>query len=209
MLRSRTLSVCLLTSASLILGACAFAVLGGGRRPSHVRPSGRDRGSRMLIAGVPLYRQWDARWAEQFMKPSRATMRRYGCLVCCVSMLFSHYGIATTPGELNGYLSSNGGYTGSGLLKWGPCARYTSGRARVDYIGGPNGKRLATEVASGNPVIVKVRLSGGAFHWVLVVGYREGDYLVHDPLGEENGPVKLSRFGRMIHAMRIFRRVEI
>ncbi len=207
MLRSRVVMRCLVLSALMIGGAVALAVLCGAPRAAEACFAGGG-GEAVLISGVPMFKQRDARWADDSMKPSVATLRGYGCLVCCVSMLFAHQGVETTPKKLNRYLGRQGGYTLSGLLKWDPCAAYTSGRVRVDYLGGPDGRRLAREMANGNPVIVKVQLPSGVFHWVLVVGFADGEYLVHDPLGEESGPVKLSQFGRIIYAMRILKKVK-
>jgi hypothetical protein len=123
-------------------------------------------------------------------------------------MLYSSYGVKTNPRQLNDYLSKNGGYTRSGLLKWKPCAAYSRGRARLVYNGDADAARLERELSGGNPVIVKVRLPSKIFHWVLVVGKRGEEYLVNDPLGDEEEAVGLSRFGEVIYSMRIFRKVE-
>jgi Peptidase C39 family len=160
-----------------------------------------------LTTGVLIYKQWDVRWADDVMAPSTATMRNYGCLVCCVAMLYTHYGIETTPKQLNSYLSTNSGFTRRGLLKWQQCVAYTRGQARIEFMGDGDQRRMDRELAAGNPVIVKVRLTSGIYHWVLVLGGKDREYMVADPLGSEKRTIKLSRFGDRIYAMRIFRKV--
>ncbi len=200
----------LAASAVLLAGAGAFSWRRARRarradRPVPARP--RARAAKRELLAVPLYKQWDPAWADQEIGGTGEKMSRIGCLVCCVAMVFSHYGIETSPEELLAYLNRNDGFTERGWLKWGPAADFSRGRARLDYRGDADPARIDAELAAGNPVIVKVMLPGGITHWVLVVGREGREYLVNDPLGEEKEPVKLSRFGEMIYAMRIFRKV--
>jgi hypothetical protein len=191
----------------LMVGGAAGFYLWRSRGPA---PGARAREPvlpRNCIPGVPLYKQWDPRWGGDEVAPSGAKMSEIGCMVCCVAMLYDYYGFETDPKRLNDYLSRNGGYTRRGLLRWSPCAEYTGGRARLVYRGDYHPERVEGELSNANPVIVQVKLPSGIFHWVLVVGKAEGDYWVHDSLGGEKAPVKLSRFGRMVCAMRILRKV--
>ncbi|MHC4916569.1 MAG: C39 family peptidase [Planctomycetota bacterium] len=164
------------------------------------------RSMKRRVAGVPLYKQWDPAWGRDELGVSGERMRNIGCLVCCVAMVYSHYGVGADPGRLNAWLSANEGYTSTGLLKWDPCVAYARGAVRLDYNGPANQYRIDYELERGNPVIVKVRMPSGVSHWVLVVGKDGLEYLVHDPLGNERGAVLLSRFGRGLYSMRVFRR---
>lgn len=58
---------------------------------------------------------------------------------------------------------------------------------------------------SGNYPIVRVRVKGvGSFHYVLIVGRRDGEYLCMDPL--EDNVTKLSDYGNRVYAVRLVRR---
>ena len=173
---------------------------------SGVAFTGGGRAMEVKIAGVPLYKQWDPSWGGDLVGASGQEMRSIGCLVCCVAMVYSHYGLSTDPGGLNSWLSGKGGYTSTGLLRWEPCVAYSRGAARLDYNGPADQFRLDSELGLGNPVIVKVRMPSGVSHWVLVIGKRGSEYLVNDPLGPERVPVPLARFGSRIYSMRVFRR---
>ncbi len=205
-MRMKPIPVAMAGAVVLLTAAAAFWLYRTAQaaRPAPVR--GRRPVDRQLI-DVPLYKQWDPIWADDQVGTTGEKMEQIGCLVCCVAMVFSHYDVETSPQELLAYLNRNAGFTERGWLKWKPAAAYTRGRARLDYRGDADLARIDEELAAGNPVIVKVLLPGGVSHWVLVVGREGREYLVNDPLGPEKEPVKLSRFGKMIHAMRIFKQV--
>jgi len=165
----------------------------------------RGGASARFLIDVPLYKQWDARWGGESIGGSGEEMRRVGCVVSCVAMLFTHYGLDLTPRELNDYLRAHGGYTERGWLRWTTCEKLAEGRAVFDYRGGADHARIDACLAERNPPIVKVVLPGGAPHWVLVVGKEGREYLVNDPLGPEPYPVRLSGLAEFMCAMRVFR----
>jgi len=94
-----------------------------------------------------------------------------------VAMYLSTRGHSFTPGTLNTWLTSHGGYASSDLLVW----------ASVDVLGvafqgmqtGVSSATLQRSLASCHGIVANVR--GGA-HWVLLTGYAGGErFAVHDP----------------------------
>lgn len=61
---------------------------------------------------VPAYDQHDPRWAGDRLGPDRGggTLGGAGCAVTCAAMLATSVGCPVTPGELNKWLSENGGF---------------------------------------------------------------------------------------------------
>jgi hypothetical protein len=66
---------------------------------------------------------------------------------------------------------------------------------------------IETALGEGNPVLVKVLLSSGVQHWVLLVGRDQKDYLMKDPLGDGLHLEPLSTLDSHIIAVRIVRRM--
>ncbi len=193
----------------VVLVATAFVAIWGLRNKS-VRPisatGGKDFESGNVLE-VPLYKQWDPGWADDEIGGSGEKLRNVGCTVSCVAMLFSYYGITVTPKEMNDYLKRNRGYTRRGWLKWQKCAEYTQGRVVLEYVGNPDHKRIDENLTDKNPVIAKVLIKNRIPHWVLVVGKEGNEYIINDPLGSEEKPIPLLRYGTKVYALRIYRRV--
>lgn len=166
---------------------------------------GRSFNKRVVI-NVPLYKQWDPAWANDEIGGSREKMSVAGCIVSCVAMLFSYYGFNVSPKEINGFLNSHDGYTKKGWLKWQKCADYTQDSVVLDYVGNPNYERIDANLTTGNPVIVKVFINQHIPHWVIIVGKEDMEYLINDPLGQETSPVRLSKYGANMYALRIFKK---
>jgi hypothetical protein len=169
-------------------------------RPAQAGPSDRS------VLPVPLYKQWDRRWADHPLGRTSEKMRNVGCTVSCVAMVFSGWGLEVTPGELNAWLRDHDGYTERGWLRWDKCAEYSGGRFVLDYFGEADGALIERALAAGRPPIIKVILPSGAPHWVVVVGREGGEYLVNDPLDDSTGPVSLERLGGRAWALRVFRK---
>jgi hypothetical protein len=161
-------------------------------------------GPRVLT--VPMFKQWDPRWAGDRLGDTRTALANAGCTVSCAAMVLAHLGLDADPGKLNAWLRAHGGYTGRGWLVWEKCAEYSGGRAALDYLGEPEAAVIERALAAGRPAIVKLFLAGGAQHWVLVVGRDGEDWLVNDPLDRSEGPVRLARGDGRIAALRVFRR---
>lgn len=163
-----------------------------------------------IFAMAPLptiqYLQKDARWENDTVGGSGERLARVGCTVCSLAMALDHYGVKTTPKELNDVLKQNDGYTLRGWLKWNAVPNLTAGRMTMDYIGAPTHGRIDQALKNNQPVIAKVFINGIIPHWVLIVGKEGDDYLMRDPLGDGKTVQRLSEYGSKIYAMRTLRR---
>lgn len=153
------------------------------------------------VGEVAAYRQDDEIWAEDTLGDSGFTMRSSGCLVTCIASAVSmETGKEMTPGALNQIFSDNQVYDSEGNIQW----------AAVDGIEGYHAdvfqKVSETEIAqclaAGHYPIVRVRMHGlGSFHYVLIVGSEDGEYVCIDPL--EDGLTRLSDYLNRVYAVRV------
>lgn len=155
----------------------------------------------LLSRDVAAYRQDDAAWAADPLGDSRFTMESSGCLVTCIaSAVSTETGKAVTPGELNAVFSKNNVYDREGNIQW----------AAVDAIDGFTAvvyqeaaqADIDACLAAGHYPIVRVRMRGlGSFHYVLIVGARDGAYVCMDPLKSEL--TRLSDYCGRVYAVRV------
>ena len=192
------------------LAAFAFAVTAAYwiQRPSEPTAPTKRRApyGRPIRIEAPAFKQADPRWAADALDGSHSTLRHGGCAVCSAAMMLAHFGVDTDPGRLNRFLSESGGYASGDLLVWDKLVDYSQGRLREVYRGPARTQILERNLAAGNPVIAKVLIRGRISHWVLVVGTDGPEYLANDPLGADTSPVKLSRYGDRMYALRVFAR---
>ena len=134
---------------------------------------------------VPSFRQSDDRWSDDPIGgvPDNGTLGGEGCAVAAAAMIFKFYGIETDPQQLNWFLTGVDGYTERGWLYWDRAAWLASDRVRHAYEDLPSYQLIDSNLAGGNPVIVRVRLANGITHFVVIAGKDGFDYLVRDPGG--------------------------
>lgn len=150
---------------------------------------------------VVSYRQDDRTWAEDRLGDSSYSMKSSGCLVTCMASAISNSGKAITPGELNQLFSDSQVYDDAGNVQWDRI-RDLEGYS-VEVFDSVSKQKLDQCLSQGHYPIVRVRMHGfGNFHFVLIVGTREGEYLCMDPL--EDDLTKLSRYGNMVYGIRLF-----
>lgn len=149
---------------------------------------------------VALYRQDDERWGEDRLGDSKYTMRSSGCLVSCIaSALSMESGMEETPGVLNKKFSEEQVYDGEGNLQWGLLSE--GGEYQADVYGEVSSEVIETCLLQGHYPIARVRMYAlGNFHYVLIVGLRDGEYLCMDPL--RDGITELSDYGSRVYAVR-------
>jgi hypothetical protein len=170
-----------------------------------------SKGGEAMTVGVmmtPHYLQRDSRWADETVGGTGERLARVGCTVCSLAMALDHYGIKTTPKELNSFLKQNGGYTPRGWLKWDSVPGFTGGKVTMDYIGRPSFERIDGALKANQPVIVKVFIKGIIPHWVLIVGKEQSEYLMRDPLGDGKTVQPLSKYGSRVYAIRILKAAQ-
>jgi len=138
----------------------------------------------ILLPIEPLS-QVDGRWKDVQLGTSSSTIGGYGCLITCVSMMLDYYGHDVDPASLNDLLKANAGYANGNLLVWGSIPAIFDG---VTYDGKWEGSRndiIDKCLADGKPAIIHVDYNPATApieqHWVLVVGRKDGRYIINDP----------------------------
>jgi Peptidase_C39 like family len=179
------------------------------KRPLAPR-GGRYFFQRVEIA-VPSFRQGDEKWSEDPLggMEENGTMGTAGCAVASAAMVFKSYGINVDPQELNWFLTDTSGYTEQGWLYWDRAAWWAPERVRHVYEDLPSYQLIDSNLARGNPVIVRVRFPSGITHFVVIAGKEGFDYLIRDPgAGAKKGLYPLRELGSNIEALRFYERVE-
>lgn len=146
--------------------------------------------SQLVSADFNWFSQGDERWKQDKLGTSKkTTIGRSGCVLSCLSMLLNAEASNPyiTPGDLNSWLRSNGGYSGA-RMRWqipGEIDGNGMGFELVAQIARSNDwKFLSEQMSKGNKVIVKVK--GRRSHWVLVTKQngpfnKASSYLINDP----------------------------
>lgn len=150
---------------------------------------------------VIFYRQDDERWAKDSLGNSSFTMKSSGCLVSCIAAAVSMEGKeVVTPGELNMIFSGYNVYDGEGNIQWS--AIESIGGYSVNVYSDVEEQEIYQCLADGHYPIVRVRVNGlGNWHYVLVVGLEDQDYICMDPLKDEL--TKLSQYLNRVYAVRV------
>jgi hypothetical protein len=159
---------------------------------------------------VPSFRQSDERWSDDPLGgvPDNGTLGGQGCAVAAAAMVFKFYGIETDPQQLNWFLTAVDGYTERGWLYWDRAAWLAPNRLRHVYEDLPSYQLIDSNLAHGNPVIVRLRLANGITHFVVVAGKDGFDYLVRDPGGgAAKGFYPLRQLSSDIEALRFYQQL--
>lgn len=159
---------------------------------------------------VPAFRQGDDRWSEDPLGgvPENGTLGSAGCAVAAAAMVFQFYGINTDPQQLNWLLTDTDGYTPEGWLYWERAAWWAPEQVRHVYEDLPSYALIDSNLARGNPVIVRVRFASGITHFVVIAGKEGFDYLIRDPgAGAKKGLYPLRELGSNIEALRFYERL--
>ena len=156
---------------------------------------------------VPSFRQGDEKWSDDPLGGvlENGTLGSAGCAVAAAAMVFKSYGIETDPQQLNWFLTDTDGYTENGWLYWDRAAWWAPERVRHVYEDLPSYDLIDSNLARGNPVIVRIRFGSGATHFVVIAGKDGFDYLVRDPgAGATKGLYPLRELGSDIEALRFY-----
>ena len=160
---------------------------------------------------VPSFRQGDEKWSDDALGgvPENGTLGSAGCAVASAAMVFQSYGINVDPQQLNWFLTDTGGYTEQGWLYWERAAWWAPERVRHIYEDLPSYQLIDSNLARGNPVIVRIRFASGVTHFVVIAGKNGFDYLVRDPgAGAAKGLYPLRELGSDIEALRFYDRLR-
>lgn len=182
---------------SLLLAATGLLFLRL-RNGVQIRPS-QDQDI-LPVTEIICYRQDDARWGKDMLGNSNYTLSSSGCLVSCIaSALSMERGMEETPGTLNQKFSSGEIYDAEGNLLWENLRKL--GSYQVDVYPEVSSDLIDSCLSAGRYPIIRVRNHIlGSFHYVLILGVCDGDYLCMDPLQDETVP--LSSYGRRVYGIR-------
>ena len=157
---------------------------------------------------MPSFRQADETWGRDALGgvPQNGTLGSAGCAVAAAAMVFRCYGIDTDPQQLNWFLTDKGGYTEQGWLYWERAAWWAPDRVQHVYEDLPSYALIDSNLARGNPVIVRVRFASGTTHFVVIAGKDGFDYLIRDPgAGAAKRLYPLRELGSDIEALRFYK----
>ena len=187
------LLVCIVAAAGglLFLGVIRVRMRGG----TYIKAAEEDT----RLGRVVCYRQDDAEWEEDALGDSSYTMKSSGCLVSCIATALSTSGDDITPGELNALFSQNDVYDEDGNIQWKNIEKIDGYAVKVyDNVSKSDINQCLEE---GHYPIVRVRRHGwGSYHYVLIAGAKDKEYICMDPLSDRL--LKLSDYKGMVYAVR-------
>jgi len=154
-----------------------------------------------LIKVPTFYNQRDDKWAKIKIGNTSETLGKVGCLVSSVGMNLSFYDIEMNPKIINEKLIKEEGFTKRGWLVWNKLSLITDEKVKIAFpkLSHENIDDLLLEKT---PVLAKILIYGTIPHWVLIVGKKEGEYMMLDPL-TKGEPMKLSYYGSHIYSIRV------
>jgi hypothetical protein len=167
-----------------------------------IPPFGGDKALTLRLMDSPIYLQTDKRWRNERIGGSRERIGAVGCTICCVAMTLTYQGVPVDPLMLNTHLKRHNGYTPRGWVIWKAVAALSEG-IRIDIPKTPTHRKIDKTLKGGTPVLAKVLLYDRIPHWVLIVGKRDGQYYMLDPLGDGKTVDELSQLNSNIYAIRI------
>lgn len=137
---------------------------------------------------VPLLIQWDTRWGYHQFK--NGVVGIDGCGATCVSMsaIYLTHDLSLTPDVIADYAADNGYFVNGSGISW---SMYDKG---IGHFGlkskgvSMSENALKNAVEKGHPVILSVK--EGDFtrkgHYILAVGYKDGEFKINDPFSVVN-----------------------
>lgn len=148
------------------------------------------------LKNVVHYLQNDTNWSSDKIGASSYTMGGAGCLITSVSSAITYLGVEINPKELNQKLSNVDGFDGANLIWY----KIKEAIPEVDYSYNRifTSKTIERDLKQGLLPIVNVKyFKTGITHWVLIVGAKDGEFIIIDPANRNLEPMPLSTHGRV------------
>lgn len=145
--------------------------------------SGEDRSN-----GVPLFLQWDERWG--YTEYGESVCGLAACGPTCLSMVAYYLTGNTeyTPVYMMEFAKENGHMGASGGTNW---TMFSQGPAQLGLESKEiplHDGTMANYLKQGIPIVINV--GPGDFtlhgHYMVLVGYEDGQFRINDPFSEEN-----------------------
>jgi len=159
-----------------------------------------------LIKVPKFYNQQNKIWANDKLGNTNETVGKVGCLVSSVGMNLSYYGIEMNPKKINKKLTKEDGYTSSGWLIWSKLSTITDDKVKITFPTLSH-ENIEKHLLAKEPVLAQIFIKRVIPHWVLIVGEKNGEYLILDPL-TQGEPTKLSSYGSYIYSIRVIEKVK-
>lgn len=157
------------------------------------------------VAITQYYIQNDPKWKDDTIGNTSRRMERYGCLISSVSTAISNLGIPITPKEFNNKLTQNNGFQGADLIWYKINESIPEVSYRYSRIF--SSRTIEKDLEIGLLPIINVKYyKTGITHWVLIVGAKDGEFLICDPLDDGFSIKKLSEHGN-VYAYRVVEKV--
>lgn len=164
--------------------------------------------SEIVCENTVAFYQKDDLWKEDILGSSEYHMGDSGCLTTCIASELLMQNITVdeildiTPGTLNEFFSENNVYDSEGNLKWDAAGAALN----VKYI-----RKDTSDISESElenliknhiyPIVCVKMPKSGNYHFVLLVGSDENEFLCMDPLNKENEIVSLSEFSSRIYSV--------
>jgi hypothetical protein len=162
----------------------------------------------LMLKDWANFRQDERGWAYEPLGNTGETMREFGCTVTSVANAITNFhGDYITPKVLNKDLIRVGAFTERGWLIWSKISEATDGRYSATIFNTPSHANIDSCLAANQYPVVKIMLRGVVQHWVLIVGRKNGEYMIRDPLEGDRAeaPIKLSSRANKVHSVRCIR----
>lgn len=189
----RKLILIALIIIALLLSAFFFLHF---RNGTQISAKGREDISYPITA----FRQDDARWSADNLGTSAYRMEKSGCVTTCIASAVSR-GLdeITTPGALNKVFSENNVYDSQGNLMW---RKLENLGYKADVLTRVSEEEIYNYLKNCQFPILRVRVNGfGNFHYILIVGIENGEYICMDPL--KDNLTHLSDYWNRVYAVRV------
>ncbi|MDO5411764.1 MAG: hypothetical protein Q4F21_15190 [Lachnospiraceae bacterium] len=163
--------------------------------------------STILPCSVIYFQQKDPEWGDNTLGSSSFTMSSSGCLTTClaaeIQMQYPEISEPFTPGQLNSFFSQSHVYDREGNILWDCLEQATSLTVVRKNANALDTRELESLLENNCFPILRVRVNSlGSFHYVLLTGCKDGEFLCMDPLNEKAEAVPLSNFGNRIYGIR-------
>ena len=153
---------------------------------------------------ITHYMQFGQSWSSNKLGTCTTLISESGCAMTDAATLLEANSVNVDPGQLNTWLTNNGGYANGCDIIWTAVQNYHG--ATLTWYGSQtyNISTLKSEIDGGNPVIVHVDRPYGSTstetcgHFIVVYGYNNvgsssSDYFVSDP-GSSTFPTYLASY---------------
>ncbi len=145
---------------------------------------------RLITPAVAHFSQGDPRWGSRLLGRS-SSISKQGCAISCIAMILRFYGRDASPGSLDAYLDTHGGYSGNSVL-WNIAGQFgasASNKLKYHHKTGKNKeliKLVKQRIKQNKPTMARVDYGQDRDltynHFVLCVGISAaGDIIMNDP----------------------------